>query len=337
MKLAKELSGFTGSDKKFRELFRDSPVTDNSHKYYQPHEIRAIRLQLLGLYDERQQNLPPVIDTRMAKGGVGKTTVAANIAACMAQFGHKVLLIDGDPQASISTMFGVDINSRITHIGDIMERFSKGRPSGIKDATVSIYQNGMLDLIPADITMANAESWMMPLMGRETVFQRLIENEREFFLGYEAIIIDSAPSSSLLTTSFMVACKTLLAVVTPEPQSLKAMDILESNILEINSAFQHRDFNLNLHVVVNKYNQTKRPHQESLEMLASKYGNILNDTVIHDFVGFLRETDLHSDERSGPVLEREPNSVGARDIIDVTKSLIKLYGVKLSTPSAKIS
>jgi chromosome partitioning protein len=58
----------------------------------------------------------------------------------------------------------------------------------------------------------------------------------------------------------------------------------------------------------------------------------MNDTIVRDFVGFLRETDLDDITKSAPVLEKEPNSVGARDIIDVTKSLAKLYNVKLTAP-----
>jgi chromosome partitioning protein len=63
----------------------------------------------------------------------------------------------------------------------------------------------------------------------------------------------------------------------------------------------------------------------------------MNNTVVRDFVGFIRETDMDDFSKSAPVLEKEPNSVGARDIIDITKSLIKLYNVKLTAPGNGIN
>ena len=81
---------------------------------------------------------------------------------------------------------------------------------------------------------------------------------------------------------------------------------------------------------MNRYNQAKKPHQEEMERLVERYHGHINDIVIRDFVGFLRETAAKDESTLGPVLEREPNSVGARDIIDLTKNLIKFYNVKLA-------
>lgn len=337
LKLAKEFIGYTDTDKKFREVAKAAaggleitPEKTSSYKTYQPYEIRRIRQHLmLGLFDERQRELPPVINIRMSKGGTGKTTMATNIGTCFAQFGYKTLVIDGDPQGSLSKQFGFDINMPLTHIGSVLEKLAKGMPTNIQDAVVPVYSAGMLDLIPADITLAN-DSWMISTMNRETLFQRLMEKEAAFFKQYEVVIIDSAPGTSLLTTTFMVASKIITAVVIPEAQSVLALEVLESNISEINSSFQGRSAELGLHIIANRYRQTYRSHNEALEKLGSTYAAYMNDTIVRDFAGFLRETDLEDYSKSAPVLEKEPNSVGARDIIDVTKSLIKLYNVKLS-------
>lgn len=337
-RLAQEFSGFSGSPKMFREQFQVAE-SKQYHRYYTAEDIRRIRLKLLGAQEgeERAKELPPRINVRMAKGGTGKTTMAANIACCMSMMGHRVLLIDGDPQASLSGIFGVDwTRQEVTHVGELMRRANMRppTPSRIKEAVVPVYPGHMLDLIPSSIEMAGSDGWMAQMsLGREQAFNRLLEKEVDFFSQYDAIIIDSAPSSSLLTTSFMVASERMLAVVMPEGQSLGALDILESNIQELNDNFPGKNYQVQ--IVVNCFNQSKRPHQENLGKLAQRYGNFLNDTIVRDFVGFLRETDAGNSEACGTVLEKEPNSVGARDIIDLTKSIIKLYGIKIANHSVR--
>lgn len=336
LKLAKEFVGFTDTDKKFRELAKESGVgiKDDAvvfrHKLYKAFEIRKIRQAVMSIFDNGQRELPPVICVRMSKGGVGKTTISTNVGACFAQFGYKTLLIEGDPQGSMSKQLGFDINQKLTHIGQLMERLSKNEPTRISEAIVPIYSDGMLDLIPADITLSNIDTWMIGAMNREHLFARLMEKEADFFKQYDVIIIDSAPNTSVLTTSFMVASKLITAVVIPEAQSVLAIEGLESNIEEINSAYPERKHKLGLHIIANRYRQSYQSHNEALEKLGKDYGAYMNDTIVRDFVGFLRETDLDDYSKSAPVLEKEPSSVGARDIIDVTKSLIKLYNVKLT-------
>ncbi|MBB5610575.1 MULTISPECIES: ParA family protein [unclassified Janthinobacterium] len=344
LKLAKEFIGFIGPDKKFRELAKEAigdliPVGSTSaHKTYHALEIRRIRQKILpGLVAEAFRELPPIINFRMSKGGTGKTTVSANVATCFAQCGYKTLVIDGDPQGSLSMQLGFDINRSLTHIGTLLERLSKAQPTQIHDAVVPVYSGGMLDLIPADITLAN-DSWMISTMGREALLQRLMEQESGFFKQYEVIIIDSAPGASLLTTTFMAASNIITAVVIPEAQSVLALEVLEGNIEEINQSIRRTGPKLGLHIIANRYRQTYKSHNDALEKLGSKYAPYLNDTIIRDFAGFLRETDMSDFSKSAPVLEKEPNSVGARDIIDVTKALIKLYNVKMSAaPSAELA
>ncbi len=336
LKLAKEFIGFTGPDKKFRELAKEAagdlfPLTPTSaHKTYHSLEIRRIRQRLLpGLIAESMRELPGVINFRMSKGGTGKTTASANIATCFAQFGFKTLILDADPQGSLSKQLGYDINQPLTHIGTLLQRLHKGQATDIRNAIVPVYSGGMLDLIPADVTLAD-DSWMINAMGREGLFQRLMEKEAAFFKQYEVVIIDSAPGTSLLTTVLMAGSSIITAVVVPEAQSVLALQVLESNIEEINSTVRRTGPKLGLHIIANRFRQTYKTHTDALEKLSNDYATYLNDTIIRDFAGFLRETDMDDYSKSAPVLEKEPNSVGARDIIDVTKALIKLYNVKLS-------
>lgn len=327
--LALELTGFAGTPKVFRDRFRSA--SDGTHQRYSARQIRKIRKILAGIPETPSPcgEFPPIIDVRMTKGGVGKTTVGGNASSAMAMMGHRILMIDGDPQASLTGLFGINWETTpLTHISELMKRVSHGEPSRIEDAVFPIYEDGMLDLIPTDISMAN-DMWLLSALNRDHAFTRLLEAEKEFFCRYDAIVIDSAPGSSLLATTFMLASKLLLTVVEPQGKALAALGVLASNVREINEAFSRSGVKLDVHIVVNKFNQSKQPHRDALVKLGEDYPGKINDTIIRDSVGFLRETDLDSVEDNGPIIEKEPNSGGARDILDLASSLVKLYGIEL--------
>lgn len=333
-KLAMEFCQFEGTAKAFRDLRPDhGKPKEQYHHFYTPLDIRWIRSKLLGNDPGRGRPggvLPPLIVVRMAKGGTGKTTTASNIASALAMMGYKVCLIDGDPQASLTGMFGIDwASEEIIHVGDLMHRLSKGKPVNIEEAIRPLYEGGMLDLIASDITLANTDSWLLSVTGREHLFRRLLENQGEFFSQYDVIILDSAPSTTVLTTSFMAAANKLLAVVWLDGQSLKAMQVLASNVAELNSAFAGQGYHLDVHLVANGYHSSYQPCRDALAHLSEKYATRLNENMIPHSTSFMRQVDIASDERSGPVLEREPNSIAARAIIDLTNSLVLEYGIQL--------
>lgn len=334
-RLAQEFTGFSGSAKAFRALFGDRESTgegESYHRVYTAEQLRAARLKLLAVDPTAPSKpaLPPIINCRMSKGGTGKTTIAANVSSALAMFGHRVLMIDGDPQASLTGLFGINwATEDILHIGELMRQNYKGEADRVHEAIRTIYPGGMLDLIASDITLADADSWLMAATNREASFKRLLESHVDFFSQYDVIVIDSAPGTTLLTNTFMFACKTILAVVWLDGQSLKAMEVLASNVAELNRAFGREGFKLGVHIVANGFHQSYGATRDALATLSQKYPNELDDTVIPHAASFMRQMDLFAEEKSGPLLEREPSSVGARAIIDLAKSLIKLYGLRL--------
>lgn len=328
---AMEFTGFQGTKDRFLHAYRrGKPTAPRQQHQYTAAEIREIRLHLAGQADPpiRPRKLPPVINVRMPKGGVGKTTITANVASCMALMGYRVLMIDGDPQANLSIIFGVNwANQHITHIGDLMQRCQNKQPTKIEEAIIPVYAGGMLDLIPASINLSAADLWLTGAMNREHAFSRLIEHDIDFFSRYDAILIDSAPGTTLLTLSFMVASQRMLTVVAPEAQAIESLPLLESNLQDLNNNFPGRNYQTR--IVVNRLNQAKGPHIEAFQKLAEQYGDILEDTMVRDYVGFLRQLG-GEDHEHGPLIELDPGSAGARDIIELTKSVIHHYGVKLN-------
>jgi chromosome partitioning protein len=129
----------------------------------------------------------------------------------------------------------------------------------------------------------------------------------------------------------MCACKKILAIVWLDGQSLMAMKVLANNVNELNDAFHQTGFHIEVHIVANGYHQSYCTCKEAMETLCNSYPNNVNDNIIPHSSSFMRQVELLADKKSGTVLEREPNSVAARSIIELTKSLIKEYDIKIGT------
>ncbi len=336
LKLAKEFAGFMGSSAEFRALINKKTQQKQYHNTYSALDIRNARLKLLGIdSNATTQSLPPIINCRMAKGGTGKTTICGGIASAISMLGYKVLMIDGDPQASLTGLFGINwADENITHIGELMLKFFHKEKYSIQEAIKPLYEDNMLDLIASDISLVNTDSWLMGITNREFIFKKFLDANSEFFSQYDVILIDSAPSTNLLTNALMCACNKILAVVWLDGQSLKAMQVLASNVNELNEAFQAMDFHLDVHIVANGYHPSYSPCKDALSTLISNYPTQTNNIVIPHAASFMKQVELFKEENNGTVLEREPNSIAARAVIDLAKSLIKEYNIKLSgTPA----
>ena len=308
----------------------DEFISDEKGRVYEPKDLRAIRIRQQGGVDALHFDRMPVqIPVRMSKGGVGKTTVVGNIGSALAMMGHRVLLIDGDPQASLTGLMGIDwATEELTHIGELMRRCYRGQPINIEDAIKPIYVDGHLDLIASDITLAEADSWMMAAANREFIYNRMVHDCAKFFSRYEVVIIDTAPSTSLLTNALMLASHEILAVVMLDGQSLKAMQVLASNINELNRAFP--DMNLGVHIVANGYHPSYGSCKDALQTLSSCYPKHLNDNILPFSASFRRQINILDDMLSGTVLEREPGTVSAEAIINLARSLVNRYQIPLA-------
>jgi chromosome partitioning protein len=302
-----------------------------------PQSIRAARLRQAPGGGAPSAPMPQIIVGRMAKGGVGKTTVIGNLGSALAMMGHKVLLVDGDPQASLTGLMGVDWTKEgLVHIGHLMRRCYQRQPAGLEAAVEPIYPAGHLDLIPADITLVEADSWMMGAVNREQLFVRLLNENAAFFSRYEAILVDTAPATSLLTNALMLATREILAVAMLDGSSVKAMQVLASNIAEINAAFP--GLNMGVHIVANGYHGSYKSCGESLQAIASLYPGQANDTVLPWSAAFRRQVSPLADGPSGTVLEREPQSDSAAAMAELARSLAERYRILLDgrfvSPSA---
>jgi|SRR5690625_2667271 len=162
------------------------------------------------------------------KGGIGKTTTALNLSYALSQEGKKVLLIDFDPQASLSVALGVN-GDNIPNIHTLMvaEIEEKKVP---ENYIVNINEN--LDLIAGTLELSAIEISLVNIMSREFILKDVIESIK-FKYDYDYIIIDCSPSLGMLTINALTACDSVLIPVSPEYLSAKGLALLINSINNI--------------------------------------------------------------------------------------------------------
>ncbi|MGB0716560.1 MAG: ParA family protein [Phycisphaerae bacterium] len=134
------------------------------------------------------------------KGGVGKTTSTANLGAALARAGHRVLLIDFDPQGHLSLHYGYQTDEEAVSAYDVLTD-----DTPLTEALVEVRSN--VALLPADIHLAAAESELVSVMGREVILREALEPLED---DYDFLLIDCPPSVGVLTVNALAAAEEVL-------------------------------------------------------------------------------------------------------------------------------
>ena len=148
------------------------------------------------------------------KGGVGKTTTAINLSACLAEAGQRVLTIDFDPQGNATTGLGLEKEQ----IEDTVYELLLGDCT-LEDCLMHYVQEN-LDVLPSDSNLAGAEIELLDVENKESVLNGYLETIRD---QYDFIIIDCPPSLSLLTINALVAADTVLVPIQCEYYALEGL------------------------------------------------------------------------------------------------------------------
>ena len=162
-----------------------------------------------------------VIVVANQKGGVGKTTTAVNLAACMAQMGRRTLRIDADPQGNATSGLGVDKRALTSSVYDVMINHLPAAEA-VRGTEVA-----GLDILPSNIDLAGAEIEMVSLISRETILAQAIQP----LMGqYDFVFIDAPPSLGLITINAFAAANQVLIPIQCEFYALEGLSQLVKTI-----------------------------------------------------------------------------------------------------------
>ncbi len=203
------------------------------------------------------------------KGGVGKTTTAVNLSACVAQLGKRVLLIDIDPQGNTTSGLGVNKNKLEASVYDVLIN-----DVDAEDAVLNTMIE-MLKLLPSQMELAGAEVELVNLLAREQRLKNAIAPIRD---KYDYIFVDCPPSLGLLTLNALTMADTLLVPIQCEYYALEGLSQLMNTVKLIRR-------NLNPHlevegVVLTMYDGRTNLSQQVVGEVKRFFKNKVYDTII---------------------------------------------------------
>ena len=170
-----------------------------------------------------------VIAVSNQKGGVGKTVSCVNLGIGLAQEGKKVLLIDGDPQGSLTISLGYEEPDEMEYsLATLMMNIVNDEKLNI-EKTILHHKEGV-DLIPANIELSAIEVSLVNAMSRELILRSMVDRLREF---YDYIIIDCMPSLSTLTINVLSCADSVMIPVQAAYLLVKGLEQLIKTISKV--------------------------------------------------------------------------------------------------------
>jgi chromosome partitioning protein len=252
-----------------------------------------------------------VVSVANQKGGVGKTTTTLNLAASLAAVGHRVLLIDMDPQGNLTS--GVSLKGQAAAAGTVYNALTQHE--AVVDARPFILptRSPRLSIIPADRNLTGAEIEMVSLDRREERLRLLIDSVRG---DYDYIFVDSPPSLGLLTLNALVAADSVLIPLHCEYYALEGLADLWGTIRRVRGSLNPSlDIEGVLFTMFDE--RTNLSQQVAREVRAFFKEKVYRTTIPRNVR--LGEAPSHG----MPVIEYDPRSRGSEAYVALAREVIE--------------
>jgi chromosome partitioning protein len=250
--------------------------------------------------------LAKIITIANQKGGVGKTTTAINLSACMSVAERRTLLFDIDPQANATSGMGIDHKKVQKSSYEVLLK-----NQSIRDSIIHT-QIRYLDMVPSSIRLVGAEIELVNLIGREKVLREILA---EVDKDYDYIFIDCPPSLGLLTVNALTAAQSLLIPIQCEYYALEGLGQLLNTINLI-----RKNLNPGLEiegVLLTMFDNRLNLSHQVADEVNKFFGNKVFQSVIH------RNVRLSEAPSFGkPVILYDAVSIGAENYIRLAEEMI---------------
>ncbi|MGN0771459.1 MAG: ParA family protein [Christensenellales bacterium] len=203
------------------------------------------------------------------KGGVGKTTCCINLAACVAEQGKKVLLIDLDPQSNTTSGLGLNQSQKLT----IYDVLTKEAP--IDDRCICNTAIKGLDCITSSVNLAGAELELASVFGRESLLKFALNGVAE---KYDYVFIDCPPSLGTLTVNALTACNSIIIPMQCEYYALEGLSQLTRTIQGLKK-FLNPDVKIE-GIILTMYDKRSNLTSQVYDEIKKFFGEKLYDTAI---------------------------------------------------------
>jgi chromosome partitioning protein len=239
--------------------------------------------------------LPRILAIANQKGGVGKTTTAVNLGACLAELGYRVLVCDLDPQGNASTGLGLNPRNMTASMYDVILHDVAiedcVEPSSVRNLFVA----------PASLDLAGAEIELVPAFSRELRLKRALEAAAE---DYDFVLIDCPPSLGLLTVNGLAAATEVVVPIQCEYYALEGLGQLLRNV-----ALVQKNLNPKLEVsaiICVMYDARTKLSEQVVQEVRSHFGDKVCRNVVPRTVRLSEAPSFGQ-----PIIAFDPTSRGA--------------------------
>ena len=249
------------------------------------------------------------------KGGVGKSTVTQNLASCLTRLNKKILCIDSDPQASLTSAFGLKPDDLDNTLPLLLEKHLNKEDINLKEFIIKTAEG--VFLLPSDIRLTNIDRSLQNIISRELFYKKALGEIDKLDLDY--ILIDSPPYTSIIVNNILTYAEGIIIPVSPDFLTLRAFNILADTINLI-----REDTNPDLKIIGLLFNlvDLRTYHaKDVMEYTKSTLGN-----NIYIFKNSIRQnTRIKEAQVKGQsIISYDPKAIGALDFQTVTKEFLSV-------------